>query len=239
MRTGTEKALGRPHTIELDGAAVVVRTRRHPKARRITLSIDPRGDCAVLTLPRGVSVARGLEFVREKTNWLTTRLAALPPRTPFTDDALIPYRGRPIRLRHFPLAGPRPVLGGDELYVPGAGDTMAEHVRTWLKGEANAVIGARTAEKARIMGRAAPPYRLADPRSRWGSCSPDGRVRFSWRLIMAPDPVLDYVVAHEVAHLAELNHGPAFHAIVAELTEHHEHARTWLNREGQHLLRYG
>ena len=106
MNPGAEKkARGRAHTVQLDGEAVIVHTRRHPRARRITLSIDPRADCAVLTLPRGVSVARGLDFVREKTHWLTTRLNALPPRTPFIDDALIPYRGRPIRLRHFPLAG--------------------------------------------------------------------------------------------------------------------------------------
>lgn len=241
MTAGRRLGKDRLHeeVLETGGRAITVRARRHRRARRITLRIDAREDCAILTLPARTSLAEGLGFAREKAGWLAARLGALPPVTPFAEGAVIPFGGENIRIRHFPLAGKVPVLASEELYVPGPEARLAETVARWLREEARAALGRASAAKSRALGRPAPPIRLSDPRSRWGSCSPEGRLSFSWRLVMAPPMVLDYVVAHEVAHLLHLDHGPGFHALLSRLTEREEESRAWLARNGAGLLRYG
>lgn len=225
--------------LEHGGRAITVRARRHRRARRIILRIDAREDCAILTLPARTPLAEGLGFARKKADWLAGRLAALPPMTPFAEGAVIPFGGEDIRIRLFPLAGKAPVLASGELYVPGPESALAETVCRWLKDKARAALTHASAEKAAALGLPAPAIRLTDPRTRWGSCSPEGRLTFSWRLVMAPPMVLDYVVAHEVAHLLHLDHGPRFHALVSRLAENEADSRIWLTRNGTGLLRYG
>lgn len=225
--------------LEIDGRAITVRARRHRRARRITLRIDAGGDCAVLTLPARMSLAQGIGFAREKADWLAARLAALPPLTPFEDGAVIPFKGAPILIRQFPLAGCEPILSGGILHMASATGALGEEVRDWLKGQARAALTDAAAKKARKIGRPPPAVNLTDPRTRWGSCSAKGRLSFSWRLIMAPPMALDYVVAHEVAHLVHLNHGPRFKCLLAGLAAREKDAKAWLNREGTGLHRYG
>jgi predicted metal-dependent hydrolase len=225
--------------IEINGRPITIRARRHGSARRITLRIDAREGCAILTLPARTSLAKGIGFAREKADWLTRKLADLPPLTPFEDDAVIPFKGDPVLIRHFPLAGPSPVLTGGVLHIPGTPGKIAEAVRDWLKIEARAALTDAAAEKAREISRPPPEVNLTDPRTRWGSCSAKGRLSFSWRLIMAPTMVLDYVAAHEVAHLVHLNHGPGFKDLLSGLAARQKDARAWLASEGTGLHRYG
>lgn len=225
--------------IEVDGRTITVRPRRNKSARRITLRVDARGDCAILTLPRRTSLKKGIGFAREKAGWLASKLAALPPLTPFADDATVPFRGAPLLIRHFPLAGREPVRAEDVLYVPGEAERIPARVTDWMKAQARDALDRTAAEKARAIGRAPPPIGIRDPRARWGSCSARGRLSFSWRLIMAPPLVLDYVVAHEVAHLVHLNHGRGFREVVGRLADAEDEARRWLAREGSGLHRYG
>ncbi len=222
-----------------DGRDIPIRTQRNRQARHMTLRIDAKDGCAVLTLPTYVAIREGMDFAKSKADWLACRLDELAPHTPFADDATIPYHGQDILIRHFPLAGPDPMLVGDMLYVPGSPAMVPGTVREWLMEEARRALSIRVAVKAAMIRRNPPPFRLTDPKARWGSCSSDGRLCFSWRLIMAPIEVLDYVVAHEVAHLLALNHGPRFHAIVGRLTHHVDYATRWLDTEGARLLRYG
>lgn len=224
--------------LEVGGRRIVVRAKRHNAARRITLRIDPRHDCAILTLPRRASLKSGFGFAREKADWLARKLGALPPLTAFEDDAEFPYQGEMVLIRHFPLAGTEPVLSGGILHVPGSGGDIAARVVDWLRGQALMLLSLTAEEKAAAIGLGPPPVTIRDPRSRWGSCSSAGRLSFSWRLIMAPPMVLDYVVAHEVAHLHHLNHGAKFRALVARLAEAEAEAETWLAREGTGLHRY-
>lgn len=227
------------HVLEHEGGTIAIRVRRHRRARRVTLRIDPRRDCAVLTLPMRTPLAEGLRFAREKAEWLAARLAALPPVTPFAEGAVIPFGGQEVRIRHFPLAGQAPVLAADGLYVPGPAAGLASCVAGWLKSEAHAALTAASAAKAKLLERPLPPIRLGDPSTRWGSCSAAGRLSFSWRLVMAPPMALDYVVAHEIAHLVHLDHGPRFHALLSRLAEREAEGRAWLARHGAGLLRYG
>ncbi len=112
-------------------------------------------------------------------------------------------------------------------------------MRDRLKTEARSVLAARAADRAAALGRVLASVAVGDPRSRWGSCAAGGALRFSWRLVLAPPPVLDYVVAHEVAHLVEANHGPEFWRVVDRLTPHRREAQAWLRRQGAALLRMG
>ncbi len=232
-----ESALER--ILEVDGRAILVRARRHRRARRITLRVDAREDCAVLTLPAKASLESGFGFARERAGWLARKLAALPPLTPFDDHAVIPFRGARLLIRHLPPAGPDPVLMGGVLQVPGNAAGLAARVKDWLRGEALGALTRAVTQKAASIGRTPPPISVRDPRARWGSCSAKGRLSFSWRLIMAPPMVLDYVAAHEVAHLLHLDHGAEFKATLSRLAARQAEARDWLAREGSGLHRYG
>lgn len=222
-----------------EGRDIPIRTRRNRQARHMTLRIDAKDGCAVLTLPTYVGLKEGIRFARSKADWLAERLDELAPHTPFADDATIPYHGHALRIRHFPLAGPDPALVGDILYVPGSAAMVAGTVREWLMEEARRALSVRVAVKAAMIRRNPPPFRLTDPKARWGSCSSDARLCFSWRLIMAPSEVLDYVVAHEVAHLVHLDHGFRFNMLVRRLSPYVDYATHWLDTEGARLLRYG
>ncbi len=225
--------------LEVDGRQILVRAKRHNGARRITLRIDPRLDCAILTLPRRASLKSGFGFAREKADWLARRLGALPPLTAFEDDATIPFQGEAVLIRHFPLAGSAPILSGGILHVPGEVADVPDQVLDWLRGQALMALTVTAEEKAAAIDLPPPPVTIRDPRARWGSCSAAGRLSFSWRLIMAPPMVLDYVVAHEVAHLRHLNHGTKFRTLMADLAEEEVRAEAWLTREGTGLHRYG
>ena len=229
----------REDVLNIDGRKICLRSHHHRKARHMILRIDAKADCVLLTLPRSVSYTSGIKFAREKSDWFIRRLDSLPPLTPFADESLIPFQGEKLCIRYFPLAGAAPIFDQNILYVPGPEHKMADSVRGWLRHAAQQLMATLSASKAEKIGRPPPPIRLNDPRSRWGSCSETGRINFSWRLIMAPKIVLEYVVAHEVAHLEELNHGKQFEKIVRSLTENVDEARDWLTEEGTGLLRYG
>lgn len=228
-----------PTHLTLNGRTVPFRVRKIARARRITLRVDAAEDGVGLTLPRWVSIDEGLRFVETKRGWLERRLARLPPRTLIEAGATVPILGVQHTIRHCPEALPFVWHAARELRVGGPPDALAARVIDWLHDLARAEIPRRAAEKAARIGFDPPPVGLRDTRSLWGSCSPRGRLSFCWRLVMAPEPVLDYVVAHEVAHLRHLNHGKRFWALVETLTGDMDAARAWLNREGPGLHRYG
>ena len=229
-------------SLEFDGRRVPVTLRRNPRARRIILRIDGQGDGGdgvAVTLPRGVSAAEGLALVREKADWVLERLSELGPRVTFADGAVVPLGGADHLIRHVP--GRRGVVRreGGEILVAGRTEHLGRRVRDWFRAQARSEIGPRVREKAGSLGRAPGRITIRDTRSRWGSCSADGNLSFCWRLVMAPVRVLDYVVAHEVAHLAEANHGPRFWQAVDGLTADAKGAREWLRKNGETLHRYG
>ena len=227
--------------LEIDGRSVPLAVRRSRRARRLYLRVDPSAppDLPVeLILPRGVGLAEGLRFARDKQGWVARRLAALPPPMPFQDGAAIEIGGEALTILH--VGGSTATRrDGASLVVGGGVEHLPRRVRDWIRGQAREVLTRRSRELAERIGRQIQAVRLGDPRSRWGSCSPDGRLAYSWRLVLAPPFVLDYVVAHEVAHLVHLNHGQKFWRLVAQLTGDIDTPRAWLNRHGPRLLRHG
>ncbi len=229
-------------TLDLGGRAVPLVCRVSPRARRITLRIDASIGGVRLTLPRGVSRGQGLDFARAQQDWLLRRLSALPPPVPFIAGAELPFLGRKLVLRHAPDARRGVWIEDGGLWVSGDGAFLARRVTDFLKREAKREILSRARTLAQRLPPGARPLGrviLRDTRSRWGSCAVSGDLSFSWRLILAPEEVLDYVVAHEVAHLAEMNHGPDFWRLVESLAGNVKRPKAWLKREGAGLHRYG
>jgi predicted metal-dependent hydrolase len=228
-----------PDSLEIEGRAVALKVKRNPRARRVILRLDAGDGSAVLTLPPGLSNREALAFLEKNRGWLAARLKRLPETIPFDAGTEIPILGEPHLI--VPRPDARRGLWREEgrLFVSGKPEHLARRVTDYLKAEGKKVISGRAQEQAARIGAKVKRVTLRDTRSRWGSCSHEGALSFSWRLILAPEPVLDYVVAHEVAHLLQMNHSPAFWRLVAELHPEHERDRAWLKREGAGLWRYG
>ena len=222
------------------GVDAPVSIRVSPRARRVGLRIDAAERKVELVLPPGVPVRTGLRFLAAKRGWVAARLDALPQRVPFVEGAILPVLGVPHRISREtdPAAPPVRIIDG-EIRVRGDPLCLAHRVRDHLARTARAEINPRARRLAARVGREVAQVNVRDTRSRWGSCSAQGSLSFSWRLIFAPEPVLDYVVAHEVAHLVEMNHGPRFWALVARLVPDSAGPRAWLKRHRSRLLSYG
>lgn len=217
--------------------------RRSARARLVSLRIEPVAGAVLITLPEslGSEAGRraGLALLRRHAGWVAARLAALAPPLRLGPGAAVRLGDVPHPIRHAPLhAGPAALRQG-AILVGGAAETLSAQVLDLLRDEASRRIRARVRRHAAQLGLAPRAVRLKDTRSRWGSCAPDGTLAFSWRLVMAPPWVLDHVVAHEVAHLRELNHSPRFWALLAGLNPHRASAQAWLRRHGPGLLRVG
>lgn len=226
-------------TISLDGQAVDLAVRRSARAQNIALRLDPAKPAPELVLPPRVGEAEGLDFVRSRASWLLDRLAAQPPHVPFRDGETLPLRDVPHRILHDPDSRRGVWQADGQIVVSGREEHLARRLQDWLRREARADIAPQVRDKTQILGRPAGAVTVRNQRSRWGSCAHNGNLSFNWRLILAPDWVLDYVVAHEVAHLAQPNHSAAFWRTVDRLTPHANTGRAWLRRNGDRLFRYG
>ncbi|NKC31842.1 M48 family metallopeptidase [Falsiroseomonas selenitidurans] len=220
-------------------ATCLVLWRPSSRARRVSLRICPRDGAVVVILPPRVGRRAGLALLRDNGAWVLDHLAALAPALPFVDGAELPIGGQPHRIRHDPARYGGAFVEDQRLVVAGQAPFLARRVRDFLHAEARRRILRLVRPHAGSLGVAARAVRVKDTRTRWGSCAPDGTLAFSWRLVMAPGWVLDYVVAHEVAHLREMNHSPRFWENVARLTPHRAAAVEWLRAQGPTLLRAG
>ncbi|GGL70242.1 M48 family metallopeptidase [Wenxinia marina] len=215
---------------------IEVTVRRSARARRLSLRVSRLDGRVTLTLPRRTGEAEGLAFVAEREAWLRRHLADIAlPAAPALGLTL-PVEGVPRLL--VPGRGRAPVLGADTLAVPGAEDRLGPRLAGFLKTLARERLSAASDRHAAALGRRYGRLTLRDTRSRWGSCSHQGDLMYCWRLVMAPPAVLDYVAAHEVAHLERMDHSPAFWEIVARLCPDHARHRRWLADHGTELGRW-
>lgn len=224
--------------LDIGGSIISILLRRSAQARRISLRVDPAMG-AVMVLPSRAALKDAQRFAVEHRIWLAERLARLPGRVDFVPGALVPVLGVDHAIHHEPDARRGVWIEDQAIRVSGRLEFVPRRVADFLKAEARRLVAPRAAELAARVGRPLGRVSVKDTRSRWGSCSAAGDLAFSWRLVMAPEWVLDYVVAHEVAHLVELNHSPAFWSVVALLSSDHARARSWLKKSGAALHRYG
>ena len=220
------------------GAPVSIRVSA--RARRIGLRIDAAERRVELVLPRGVTASQGLRFLVAKREWVATRFRTLHPPLPFVEGAIVPVFGIPHRIRREFDAGAPPVAIVDgEIRVRGEPEHLARRLRDHLVATARREFAHRARRFASRIGKSVARVSVRDTKSRWGSCSGRANLSFSWRLIFAPESVVDYVVAHEVAHLAEMNHGPRFWRLVERLSPGSAVPREWLRRHRNRLFSYG
>jgi predicted metal-dependent hydrolase len=240
------RRLTEPQTIEIafDGSVYSVQLRRHRQARRYTLRIQATTRDVVLTIPPRGTVKEASAFAQKHGGWIAARLGRLPEAAPFTDGGLLPLRGVPHRISH--RGGARGTvwteIGGNGeplLCVAGQAPHLGRRIGDFLRREAKHDLEAATSHYAAALGLSFKRITVRDQSSRWGSCSTNGMLSFSWRLILAPSQVLDYLAAHEVAHLVEMNHSPRFWRLVQGICPHHQSAKAWLDAHGADLHRYG
>jgi predicted metal-dependent hydrolase len=222
------------------GSALPVTFLRSARARRVSLRVDSARQRIVLTAPLRLSRAFAVGFAEAQAGWIAARLKRLPARRPFLDGAELPLFGVPYRVRHRPDARGTVWLEGEEIHVAGGIEHLPRRLRDWLTAELRRRLMPLVHAKAARLQRPVKKISLRDGRSRWGSCGPDGSLSFSWRLVLAPYEVLDYLVAHEVAHLVHMNHSARFWAQARALCDGPmEPPRAWLRANGEMLLQYG
>lgn len=231
--------MGHAFLLHLHGRSLPLVVKRSGRARKMSLRLDSGGGSVVVVLPDGVPEREALRFANSQTAWVESRLAVLPGPVPFAHGGEVPLLGVAHRITHEPQAR-RGVWAEDGvIHVSGPPESLPRRVADFLKGEARVVMAHHCRQLATLLGRKPGRISVRDTTSRWGSCSARGDLSFSWRLVMAPDWVGRYVAAHEVAHLAEMNHGPDFWALVEGLAGDCKAPRDWLKRHGPQLHRYG
>ncbi len=229
-------------SLDIDNKPVEVSLRIHPKAKHYRLSFSKTGQ-PVLTIPPFGNLSKGRDFLLRHQNWLEQKLKTLPKNILFVDGADILFRGEKHKLiMHDKIRGHVSVIeheGGAALLVPGGEKHMQRRLKDWLKKQARVDLEKSVAIHANNLNVRPKSITIRSQSSRWGSCSSSARLNFNWRLILAPNFVLDYVAAHEVAHLVEMNHSRAFWAQVELTLPNMEKGKNWLKANGQELMIYG
>lgn len=248
MRKVEKRSRSSEGRVPVPGISSPVEVRHHPTARRMTLRVSSTQRAVIVTLPRHCGTDAVAPFVARHIEWVRQHLGCLPEAVGFAAGAIVPLRGVAHRVefagprpRGSPIVAVQPAQLPDELprlVVSGDVEHAPRRLRDWLAGEAKRDLDERVTVHARSLGLTPKRIAVRDQVSRWGSCSTTGVLSFSWRLVLAPPHILDYVAAHEVAHLAEMNHGPRFWALCRRACPGMDPARAWLRKFGMELHRY-
>ncbi len=230
-----------PVILEIEGREVKLSFRRNAKCKRMVLRLTADGAGAVITLSPRASKAEALRFAETSKPWLIKTMEKRSLPVPFAHDHKILFQGQ---LHTIKATGGRRGLIAYEpqeltISVPGDAAHVARRLSDWLKVQAKEKLHQTSQDYAAAMQAKFRKLTIRDQKSRWGSCSATGDLSYSWRLVLAPPEVLDYVVAHEVAHLKEMNHGPRFWRLVVTHCKSAKQARRWLCDHGRELHRYG
>ncbi|MCY0092862.1 M48 family metallopeptidase [Hoeflea ulvae] len=239
-RTAPRKTTARPAAITVNGRELPLTVRENARATRMTLRIEPGGQALKLTVPRGLPEREIDEFLTRHHGWLMTRLARVTEAGPLAQDKTIAIRGVDHRIeltgKLRGLAEETEIDGVPTLMVSGAEEHVGRRVSDHLKRVAKRELEAAVRMHAATLGKPVRAIAYKDTKSRWGSCTSEGNLAFSWRIAMAPDFVIDYLAAHEVAHLKEMNHGPGFWATCEQLCPRTKEAKRWLKQNGSRLF---
>ena len=216
--------------------------KRSKRARRLALRLDPKDRTFHLVIPSGMSLKRAQRFAEEHDSWMVERLNELPEPVPFEDGSILPILGQDRRIHIFydnTLRTTSINLKFKELIVTTNKEDPAARIERYLKKLAKEELFSLSQDKAEQIGEAVTGVTVRDTKSRWGSCSTDGNLSYSWRLIFAPKEAFDYVVAHEVAHLQHMDHSTAFWNVCRSLSEDFIEGQYWMQEHGHELMRYG
>ncbi len=219
------------HTLE-GNPPIEVTLRHSARAKRLSLRVSRLDGRVTLTLPKHAAAREGVSFLREKEAWLRGHLADIKPVMSLALEKTVLFRGEPCAI--IPSSSRKAAFDGNRILVHPSRPIGAQ-IKGLFRQQARNALAAASDRYASAVGRTYSRLTIRDTRSRWGSCTAEGALMYSWRLIMAPPAVLDYVAAHEVAHLVEMNHQPAFWSVVAGVCPDYEVHRRWLRQNGDQL----
>ena len=229
-------------SVTIDGRIISLRICRNAQAKRLRLRYDSAADLLRLTIPSRANIRNSCKWVEQQHEWIGRQISKHPPPMVIGPDGVLPWRGSSLHIAWSPKLPRLPVHSDRFLYLGGPQQSIGRRVQRWLMDQARAEFVMMTEIITKRAGLSFTSVAVGDARSRWGSCSSSGRLRYNWRLIMAPEYVREAIVAHEVAHLAHMHHGPTFHALVDKLVGKamHDDARRWLKVNGAalHGLRF-
>jgi len=225
--------------IKIEGRNIPVRIRKNTRARRMILRIDNNINGAVVTLPSWTSEREALLMVQEKSDWVLTKLDNMPTKISFESGVQIPFLGEYHIVYHDPNQKEVVKKGDNEIRLGGREEHLSRRLGDWLRKEAKIIIQPKAIEMAKKLNGKIGRISIRDTKSRWGSCAASGNLSFCWRLILTPEWVLNYVIAHEVSHLRHMNHGSEFWQTVADFNVRVDAARVWLSKNAEQLHRYG
>ncbi|MDD7909574.1 MULTISPECIES: M48 family metallopeptidase [Pseudovibrio] len=233
------KALPEAITVALSDREISVKLRRNPRARKYILRLPMEDDAPVLTVPHGGTLSTAQRFAEKQALWIEERLSKRAPKAELVEGVPVPLRGKSYTLKSSgKLRGLVEAVETEEgavLIVPGEPQALGRKLIKFYKEEARKDLEAAVARYTARIGRQATAISVRDTKSRWGSCASNGRLSFSWRLILAPPDILEYVAAHEVAHLMHMDHSDAFWKLCYELAPHTRTAQNWLKAHGAQL----
>ena len=239
--TRTDKVPPLPIECSIAGEIYLVHLKPMAQARRMVMRLSRDGRFFTLSMPPRHSRKRAIEFVGLSHDWMQKALAKAGPAHAFVDGQTFPLRGVNVTIAATGKA--RGLVAYDSsthtVHVPGSPEHMKRRLTDWLKKQAQQELEEVSTRYATAMQTKYVKLAVRDQKSRWGSCTSDGTLSYSWRLILAPGFVLDYVAAHEVAHLREMNHSPRFWRLVLTHCGQARAAKQWLKKNGQMLHRYG
>ena len=229
-----------PQFIFVDNQQVALSFRSNMRAKRMILRLSRDQVGVVVTVPKRVSRTQAFAFVEKSIPWISKQLERRTPATVLCHGSIIPLRGIPHEIQSTSTRRGLITIApeANTINVPGDAAHLARRLQDWLKRLAKADLVEASAKYAKAMGVDFRRISIRDQKSRWGSCSPSGDLSYSWRLIMAPSYVLDYVAAHEVAHRREMNHGPGFWRLVLKHCPHAHEAKEWFKAHGTQLHRF-
>lgn len=221
-------------------APLVARVNR--RAKRLILRVDPVAGEILVTAPSKRTLPEAIRFAKDRIDWIAGQLDDRLKARPFTEGMAIPYRGKSHTILR--SGGPRTPVEIDDEFLPvirvgGDAAHLNRRLVDWMKRQARDCLTERADHYCARLGKKRRGIRIRDTRTRWGSCSSDGVLSFSWRLIMAPAEILEYVAAHECAHLIHMNHSPAFWRELAALGVDARGAANWFDENGATLFSYG
>ena len=220
----------------------LVTLKRSKRAKRVALRLDPVERIINLVVPSKMSLKKAYFFARQHEDWVRKTLDNLVPPIPFINGAVIPVFGDCVMINiehNQELKRTTMKQYDDILIVKTYMDDPSNRITTHLKKIAKSGLADMASEKADIIGKDISSVSVRDTKSRWGSCSVDGKLSFSWRLIFAPYDAIDYVVAHEVAHLIHMDHSKDFWALCRKLSSNFVEGKYWMQNHGNELMRYG
>jgi predicted metal-dependent hydrolase len=225
--------------ILIEGHPIKLIIQSHPRAKYLKLRCDLLGEQVFLTLPKRVNKKEAFIFIEKSRPWLRQQLQQRRQRIPFAPGATIPILGQPYNIKHTPSRRTTIHLKEHTLVVMGDESRVPLLVTQWLRFHALGHMRQKSLELAQELGVIINNVRIRELKSLWGSCSANGNLTYSWRLIMAPQPINEYICAHEVSHLVEPNHSPRFWSVVESICPHFERSRKWMRLQGKTLFLYG